>query len=113
MFYLKKLNESEEHFNVYSVHIFDFKITGNLNSNIEMVVKCNDNKSNKKDRNDSAKPIHPSDSNKEEWIENPIGENDIYMNEQFIPNIPVDQLDSFIAEKRSKGNDGFKKEYAV
>lgn len=65
------------------------------------------------DSNDSAKLVQPTDSNKEELSENPIEDNDIYMNEQFTPNIPVDQLDSFIAEKRSKGNEGFKKEYAV
>lgn len=65
------------------------------------------------DSNDSAKLVQPTDSNKEELSENPIEDNDIYMNEQFTPNIPVDQLDSFIAEKKSKGNEGFKKEYAV
>lgn len=65
------------------------------------------------DSNDSAKLVQPTDSNKEELSENPIEDNDIYMNEQCTPNIPVDQLDSFIAEKRSKGNEGFKKEYAV
>nr|XP_034321388.1 receptor-type tyrosine-protein phosphatase T-like [Crassostrea gigas]XP_034321389.1 receptor-type tyrosine-protein phosphatase T-like [Crassostrea gigas] len=77
-----------------------------------MVVKSNGKDSVMNDSNDSAKLVQPTDSNKEEWNENPIGDNDIYMNEQFTPNIPVDQLDSFIAEKRSKGNEGFKKEYA-
>lgn len=78
-----------------------------------MVVKSNGEDSVMNDSNDSAKLVQPTDSNKEEWSENPIEDNDIYMNEQFTPNIPVDQLDSFIAEKRSKGNEGFKKEYAV
>lgn len=35
------------------------------------------------------------------------------MNEHFTPNIPVDKLESLIAENRSTGNEGFKKEYAV
>lgn len=78
-----------------------------------MVVKSNSKDSDMNDSNDSAKLVQPTDNNKEEWSENPIGDNDIYMNEQFTPNISVDQLDSFIAEKRSKGNEGFKKEYAV
>lgn len=82
-------------------------------SNTEMVVKSNSKDSDMNDSNDSAKLVQPTDSIKEEWSENPFGNNDIYMNEQFTPNIPVDQLDSFIAEKRSKGNEGFKKEYAV
>lgn len=78
-----------------------------------MEVKSNGEDSVMNDSNDSAKLVQPTDSNKEELSENPIEDNDIYMNEQFTPNIPVDQLDSFIAEKRSKGNEGFKKEYAV
>uniref|UniRef100_K1Q4N7 protein-tyrosine-phosphatase n=1 Tax=Magallana gigas TaxID=29159 RepID=K1Q4N7_MAGGI len=77
-----------------------------------MVVKSNSKDLEMNDSNDSVKLVQPTDSNKEEWNENPFGDNDIYMNEQFTPNIPVDQLDSFIAEKRSKGNEGFKKEYA-
>lgn len=77
------------------------------------MVKSNGEDSVMNDSNDSAKLVQPTDSNKEELSENPIEDNDIYMNEQFTPNIPVDQLDSFIAEKRSKGNEGFKKEYAV
>lgn len=78
-----------------------------------MMVKSNSKDTDMSDSNDSIKLVQPTDSNKEEWSENPFGDNDIYMNEQFTPNIPVDQLDSFIAEKRSKGNEGFKKEYAV
>lgn len=78
-----------------------------------MVVKSNSKDSDMNDSNDSAKLVQPTNSNNEEWSENPIGDSDIYMNEQFTPNILVDQLDSFIAEKRSKGNEGFKKEYAV
>lgn len=78
-----------------------------------MVVKSNSKDSDMNDSNDSAKLVQPTNSNNEERSENPIGDSDIYMNEQFTPNIPVDQLDSFIAEKRSKGNEGFKKEYAV
>lgn len=77
------------------------------------MVKSNGEDSVMNDSNDSAKLVQPTDSNKEELSENPIEDNDIYMNEQFTPNIPVDQLDSFIAEKRNKGNEGFKKEYAV
>lgn len=82
-------------------------------SNTEMAVKSNSKDSDMNDSNDSAKLVQPNDSNKEEWSENTFGDNDIYMNEQFTPTIPVDKLDSFIAEKRSKGNEGFKKEYAV
>lgn len=78
-----------------------------------MVVKSNSKDSDMNDSNDSAKLVQTTNSNNEECSENPIGDSDIYMNEQFTPNIPVDQLDSFIAEKRSKGNEGFKKEYAV
>lgn len=78
-----------------------------------MMVKSNSKDTDMNDSNDFVKLVQPTDSNKEEWSENPFGDNDIYMNEQFTPNIPVDQLDSFIAEKRSKGNEGFKKEYAV
>lgn len=78
-----------------------------------MVVKSHSNIPDKNDCKESAKLVQPTDSNNEEWSENPIGDSDIYMNEQFTPNIPVDQLDFFIAEKRNKGNEGFKKEYAV
>lgn len=78
-----------------------------------MVVKSNGKDSDMNYSNDSDKLVQATINNKEEWRENPMRENDIYMNEQFTPNIPVDQLDSFIAEKRSKGNEGFKKEYAV
>lgn len=91
----------------------DTNFNGNLISNTEMMVKSNGKDSDMNDGNDSAKLVQPTDSNKEEWSENPIGDNDIYMNEQFTPNMPVDQLDSFIAEKRSKGNEGFKTEYAT
>nr|XP_034320846.1 uncharacterized protein LOC105334720 isoform X5 [Crassostrea gigas] len=90
----------------------DSHFNGNMISDTEMVVKSNSKDSEMNDSNDSVKLVQPTDSNKEEWNENPFGDNDIYMNEQFTPNIPVDQLDSFIAEKRSKGNEGFKKEYA-
>lgn len=95
------------------MHIFDYIFTGNLSSDTEMVVKSHSNIPDKNDCKDSAKLIQPTNCNKEEWRENPIEDNDIYMNELFTPNIPVDQLDSFIADKRSKGNEGFKKEYAV
>lgn len=78
-----------------------------------MVLKLKSDIPDKNDSNDFAKLIELTKSNKEEWSENPTGDDDIYMNEQFTPNIPVDQLDYFIAEKRSKGNEGFKKEYAV
>lgn len=87
--------------------------SGNLNSNTEMVVKLKSDIPDKNDSNDSAKLIEPTKSNTEEWCENHIGDNGIYMNEQFTQNISVDQLDSFIAVKRSKGNEGFTKEYAV
>eukprot|EP00105_Crassostrea_gigas_P041322 XP_019925470.1 PREDICTED: receptor-type tyrosine-protein phosphatase T isoform X2 [Crassostrea gigas] len=90
----------------------DSHFNGNIISDTEMVVKSNSKDLEMNDSNDSVKLVQPTDSNKEEWNENPFGDNDIYMNEQFTPNIPVDQLDSFIAEKRSKGNEGFKKEYA-
>lgn len=82
-------------------------------SNTEMVVKSNSNSPDKNNSKDSAKPIQSTDNNKEELGENPVGESDIYMNEQFTPNIPVDQLESFISVKRSKGNEGYKKEYAA
>lgn len=94
-------------------NVYILILTGNIISDTEMVVKSNSKDLEMNDSNDSVKLVQPTDSNKEEWNENPFGDNDIYMNEQFTPNIPVDQLDSFIAEKRSKGNEGFKKEYAV
>lgn len=99
--------------NLKHIQCIDFIITGNMYSNTEMVVKSNSNSPDKNNSKDSAKPIQSTDNNKEELGENPVGESDIYMNEQFTPNIPVDQLESFISVKRSKGNEGFKKEYAV
>jgi hypothetical protein len=43
--------------------------------------------------------------------ENPYG--DAYLNEMAIPDIPLQMLESKIAEKRKDNNDGFQREYAV
>ncbi|XP_056002093.1 receptor-type tyrosine-protein phosphatase epsilon-like [Ostrea edulis] len=43
--------------------------------------------------------------------ENPYG--DAYLNEMIIPDIPLDQLESKIAEKRKNNDDGFQREYAT
>jgi hypothetical protein len=40
------------------------------------------------------------------------GVDDLYVNESFI-DIPIDRLESVIAEKRRNDNDAFRKEYAV
>lgn len=56
-----------------------------------MVLKLKSDIPDKNDSNDFAKLIEPTKSNKEEWSENPTGDDDIYMNEQFTPNIPVDR----------------------
>ncbi|XP_061165603.1 receptor-type tyrosine-protein phosphatase epsilon-like [Saccostrea echinata] len=41
--------------------------------------------------------------------DNPYG--DLYMNETTVPDIPLNQLESVIAEKRKNDDDGFQKEY--
>lgn len=103
-----KLNH---HFYEYMSGVFLF--TGNLNSSTGIMMKSHNNFPDKNDSNYSAKLKQSTKCNKEEWNENSIEENDIYMNEHFTPNIPVDELESLIAENRSTGNEGFKKEYAV
>ncbi|XP_061180689.1 receptor-type tyrosine-protein phosphatase T-like [Saccostrea echinata] len=47
----------------------------------------------------------------DEGIENPYG--DMYINEETIPDIPVNQLENIIAEKRKDEEEGFKREYAM
>ncbi|XP_062607516.1 receptor-type tyrosine-protein phosphatase T-like isoform X2 [Saccostrea cucullata] len=47
----------------------------------------------------------------DEGIENPYG--DLYINEETVPDIPVNQLENVIAEKRKDEDEGFKREYAM
>ncbi|XP_062574207.1 receptor-type tyrosine-protein phosphatase epsilon-like [Saccostrea cucullata] len=56
---------------------------------------------------------HEVDVDDDEKIhsENPYG--DFYANEPMIREIPLNQLESVIAENRKNGDDGFKKEYAT
>ncbi|XP_061165616.1 receptor-type tyrosine-protein phosphatase T-like [Saccostrea echinata] len=51
------------------------------------------------------------DVDEQKHSENPYG--DFYANEAAIRDIPLDQLETYIAEKRKKKDDGFQREYAT
>eukprot|EP00105_Crassostrea_gigas_P017835 XP_011435764.2 PREDICTED: receptor-type tyrosine-protein phosphatase epsilon-like [Crassostrea gigas] len=51
------------------------------------------------------------DDEDEEGIENPYG--DLYLNEEAIPDIPINELENAIMERKENEEDGFKREYAM
>nr|XP_034321094.1 receptor-type tyrosine-protein phosphatase epsilon-like [Crassostrea gigas] len=51
------------------------------------------------------------DDEDEEGIENPYG--DLYLNEETIPDVPINELENAIMERKENEEDGFKREYSM
>lgn len=51
------------------------------------------------------------DDEDEEGIENPYG--DLYLNEETIPDVPINELENAILERKENEEDGFKREYSA
>lgn len=51
------------------------------------------------------------DDEDEEGIENPYG--DLYLNEETIPDVPINELENAIMERKENEEDGFKREYSA
>ena len=87
--------------------------TDNQYSNVSKITKPSRKKADNQIKNKSevVPPLSDTeDSDKTQEIED---EDNVYMNETPTKYIPVEQLTVVIAEKRAKGDEGFRKEYAV
>nr|XP_022305574.1 receptor-type tyrosine-protein phosphatase alpha-like isoform X2 [Crassostrea virginica] len=79
-------------------------------SNVSKITKP----SKKKADNQNSKILSPpSDTEENEKTQETEDKDNVYMNETPTRYIPVEQLTAVIAEKRAKGDEGFRKEYAA
>lgn len=97
--------------------MFSFLITiveiDNQYSNVSKITKLSRKKADNQIKNNSKIVSSPSDTVESDKNQETEDEDNVYMNETPTRSIPVEQLTAVIAEKRAKGDEGFRKEYAV
>ncbi|XP_062607519.1 receptor-type tyrosine-protein phosphatase alpha-like isoform X5 [Saccostrea cucullata] len=92
----------------------NFNLNSHINDNMEMkinpVLKPEKQKPTLKTTNERKYDNRNYDTD-DEGIENPYG--DLFINEETVQDIPVNQLENVIAEKRKDEEEGFKREFAM
>nr|XP_022304853.1 multiple epidermal growth factor-like domains protein 10 isoform X7 [Crassostrea virginica] len=87
--------------------------TDNQYSNVSKITKPSRKKANNQIKNNSKLVPPLSDTEEIDKTQETEDEDNVYMNETPSRSIPVEQLTAVIAEKRAKGDEGFRKEYAA
>lgn len=87
--------------------------TDNQYSNVSKIKKPSRKKADNQIKNNSKMVPPLSDTEDSDKTQETEDEDIVYMNETPTRYIPVEQLTTVIAEKRAKGDEGFRKEYAV
>ncbi|XP_078328720.1 receptor-type tyrosine-protein phosphatase T-like isoform X2 [Crassostrea virginica] len=87
--------------------------TDNQYSNVSKVIKPSRKKADNQIKNNSKIVSPLSDTVESDKTKETEDEDNVYMNETPTRYIPVEQLTTVIAEKRAKGDEGFRKEYAA
>ena len=82
-------------------------------SNVNKITKPSRKKADNQSKINSKIVSPPSDTEENDKTQKTGDEDNVYMNETPTRSIPVEQLTAVIAEKRAKGDEGFRKEYAV
>ena len=82
-------------------------------SNVNKITKTSRKKADNQNKINSKIVLPPSDTEENDKTQETEDEDNVYMNETPTRSIPVEQLTAVIAEKRAKGDEGFRKEYAV
>ena len=87
--------------------------TDNQYSNVSKITKPSRKKADNQIKNNSKIVPPLSDTADGDKTQEKEDEDNVYMNETPTKSVPVEQLTVVIAEKRAKGDEGFRKEYAV
>nr|XP_022304858.1 uncharacterized protein LOC111111943 isoform X3 [Crassostrea virginica]XP_022304859.1 uncharacterized protein LOC111111943 isoform X3 [Crassostrea virginica] len=87
--------------------------TDNQYSHVSKITKPSRKKADNQKKNNSKMVPPPSDTEENDKTQETEDEDNVYMNETPTKYIPVEQLTVVIAEKRAKGDEGFRKEYAA
>ena len=87
--------------------------TDNQYSNVSKITKPSRKKADNQIKNNTKVVLPLSDTEEIDKTQETEDEDNVYMNETPTRYIPVEQLTAVIAEKRAKGDEGFRKEYAV
>ena len=107
----------ENHLHAVQIEMFSFLITivetDNQYSNVSKITKPSRKKADNQIKNNSKLVPPLSDTEEIDKTQETEDEDNVYMNETPTRYIPVEQLTAVIAEKRAKGDEGFRKEYAV
>lgn len=95
------------------MELFLFLVTDNQYSSVSKITKSSRKKADNQIKNNCKIVSPPFDTEESEKTQETEDEDTVYMNETPTRSIPVEQLTAVIAEKRAKGDEGFRKEYAV
>ncbi|XP_078328710.1 uncharacterized protein LOC111114478 isoform X1 [Crassostrea virginica] len=87
--------------------------TDNQYSNVSKITKPSRKKADNQIKNNTKVVLPLSDTEEIDKTQETEDEDNVYMNETPTRYIPVEQLTAVIAEKRAKGDEGFRKEYAA
>ena len=87
--------------------------TDNQYSNVSKITTPSRKKADNQIKNNSKIVSPLSDTEDSDKTQETEDEDNVYMNETPTRSVPVEQLTAVIADKRAKGDEGFRKEYAV
>uniref|UniRef100_K1PKS9 protein-tyrosine-phosphatase n=1 Tax=Magallana gigas TaxID=29159 RepID=K1PKS9_MAGGI len=106
----RQIPGTEENANCKDENLGCANTYANMESMKKSATKSDGNKTSS-DLSAAKKYDVKDDDEDEEGIENPYG--DLYLNEEAIPDIPINELENAIMERKENEEDGFKREYAA